>query len=300
MSWTDSAVALALPVLQSEGGDDPFPILAIGFIGGLVAIYWGWTRYRRYTLIRDTPTARVRSMAVGRTELEGTGRVAETAISAPFTDDPCLFTSWRIEEYQYDHDDNEHEWVTIGSGRDAVDFYLEDDTGRVLVRAGSHEVDFDLSDQHQRTISVGGSERPPPAVREFLANKRSDWDLGDFMDDPVAALGDVVKGGGFGSTGSTSNKRRYIQTVLPVDHHVYLFGNAQPRPVAEASDRRMGANEDLLEMVPDDATGLFLISDRKEGTLTEHYSRIAPVAMFGGLAVSAVSLYFLLSWYILV
>jgi hypothetical protein len=93
-------------ILQSNGGDDPFLFFLALFAGGLFAIYWGWRRYRRYTLIRDTPTATVRSMAVGRTELEGRAQPASETFSAPFTDEDCLYADWQVEEYRYDHDDD--------------------------------------------------------------------------------------------------------------------------------------------------------------------------------------------------
>ncbi|MEF8853886.1 MAG: GIDE domain-containing protein [Haloarculaceae archaeon] len=287
-----------LPVLQSSSSeDDPFFLIAAGFVGGLVAIYWGWRRYRRYMLVRDTPTEKVRSMAVGRTELEGTVRVDEPPLDAPFTGEDCVFATWSIGEYRDDPNDDDHEWQTIASGEDAIDFHLEDDTGRVLVRTGERDADVDLSNDHERTIHVDGHERPPPPVQEFIHGDREDWNLSELLDNPVDAITDVVSSEG--TVGSSSNDRRYIQTILPVDHHVYLFGSAQPRPVDEAADRELGANEDLLEMVPDSGTGLFLVSDRKEEKLTDYYSTMALLAIVGGLAVSAVGLYFLLSWYIM-
>lgn len=298
MYWLLATALDAVPVLQSSSSDDdPFFFIVAGFVGGLFAIYWGWTRYRRYMLVRDTPTEKIRSMAVGRTELEGTARVDGTPLDAPFTDEDCVFATWTIKEYRYDPEEEEHEWQTIASGEDAIDFYLEDDTGRVLVRAGQRDADIDLSNDHKRTIRVDGHESPPPEVQEFIYGDREDWNLSDLLDNPMNAITDAISSDG--TVGSSSNDRRYIQTILPVDHHVYLFGSAQPRPVEEATDREMGSNEDLLEMVPDGGTGLFLISDRKEEKLMDYYSKMAPLAIVGGLGVSAVALYFLLSWYIM-
>ncbi len=298
MYWLLAWGLAALPVLQSSSSDDdPFFLLVAGFGGGLFAIYWGWKRYRRYMLIRDTPTEKVRSMAVGRTELEGTVRVDGEPMDAPFTDDPCVFASWTIREYRYDSEDDEYEWQTIASGDDSRDFYLEDETGRVLVRAGKYDTDFDISSDNEVTISVDGSQTPPPEIREFIHDERDDWDLKQLLDNPLGAITDAISSDG--SVGGTSNDRRYSQTILPIDSHIYLLGRAEPRPIDEASDRQVGANEDLLEMIPDSATGLFLISDRKEEKLASYYSKMAPVAIFGGLALSAVCLYFLLDWYFL-
>jgi hypothetical protein len=287
----------ALVVLQSNGDDDPFLVLLFLFAGGLFAIYWGWKRYRRYTLVRDTPTAKVRSMAVGRTELEGRAQPAEETFSAPFTGEECLYADWQVQEYRYDQEDDRHEWVTIDSGELRTSFYLEDDTGRVLVTA-EEGADFDLSGDRRRTITVGGGQSPPAAVEDFIEAERGDGDLTNVLGDAAGSIAEVFTDDG--RIGHSSNRRRYTQSILPVGETVYVFGSARPVPVSEVPDREAGANEDLLAVEADGGTGMFFVSDRKEETLAKHYSRMAPLAVFGGLAASAVGLYFLLSWYVLV
>jgi len=295
MVGTDAA-ASGLSALLQSGDDDPFVFLLIMFAGGLVAIYWGWTRYQRYRVIQNTPTARVRSMAVGRVELEGRARVAEAALSAPFTDEDCLYADWRVEEYRYDPDDNDHDWVTIASGELRTPFYLEDDTGRVVVRA-DEGADFDLSNACHTRVTVGGSQSPPSVVSSFIEAERGDRDLTEVLGGAVGSLAEVFTDDG--RIGHSNNRRRYEQTILPVDESVYVFGSAQPAPVSEVPDREAGANEDLLAIEADGGTGMFFVSDRREETLAKHYSRMAPLAIVGGLAASALGLYFILAWYVL-
>lgn len=290
-----AALGQAAPIAQS-GDDDPFFFFAFLFVGGLYAIYWGWVRYRRYMLIRDTPTASVRSMPVGRVELEGTARVAEEPLEAPFTDEDCLYADWKIEEYRPDPDDNDDDWDTIASGTLATPFFLEDDTGRVLINADEGAA-FDLSGEYLETISVDGSEAPPPAIAEFIGDDSDDWDLGSFIENPAGAIAGAFEDDG--TIGHSSNDRRYTQHLLPVDESVYVFGGAQPVDVSEVPDREAGANEDLLAVGPDGGTDLFLISDRKEDALASHYSKMAPAAIVAGLAGSAIGLYFILDWYLL-
>lgn len=295
LSLIAGLAGVASPVLQSSSDDDPFLFFLFLFGGGLFLVYWGWTRYRRYTFIRDTPTATVRSMPVGRVELEGTARVAESALEAPFTDEPCLYADWHIEEYRYDPDDNDHDWVTIASGTLATPFYLEDDTGRVLIQAGE-DADFDLSDDNHRTIEVGGAGSPPPAVESFIETARDDTDLTSVLGDSVGSIAEVFTDDG--RIGDSSNRRRYTQNVLPVDSPVYVFGSSRPVDVSAVPDREAGANEDLLAVRRDDETDLFLISDQREDSLVDRYKSRAPLAVVGGLAASAIGLYFILSWYV--
>lgn len=296
MPWTATAASNlgTLPPAQS-GGDDPFLLFVGLFLGGLYAIYWGWTRYRRYRLVRDTPTAKARSVAVGRAELEGRARPADGALSAPFSEEACLYADWEIEEYRYDADDNRHEWVTIADGELTVPFYLEDDTGRILVEA-DRGADFDLSDDYRTEYTVGGTESPPAAIAAFIEAERGDVDLTTVLGDAVGSVAEVFTDDG--RIGHSSNRRRYTQTILPAGEPIYVFGSAQPVPVSAVPDRDAGANEDLLAVRADGGTGLFLVSDRPEEHLQSHYKRMAPIAIVGGLAASAIGLYFLLSWYV--
>lgn len=291
-----SAAPIGLAPIAQTGDDDPFFFFAILFVGGLYAIYWGWVRYRRYMLIRDTPTASARSMPVGRVELEGTARVANKPLQAPFTDEDCFYADWKIEEYRPDPNDEGDDWDTIASGTLATPFFLEDDTGRVLIEA-DESADFDLSGEHRQRISVDGAGSPPAEIAEFIADDSDDWDLGSFIDDPAAAIAEAFEDDG--TIGHSSNDRRYTQHLLPVDEPVYVFGGSQPVDVADVPDREAGANEDLLAVGPDGGTDLFLISDRKEETLANYYSKAAPTAIVAGLAGSAIGLYFILDWYVL-
>jgi hypothetical protein len=286
--------ATFLPV-QSGSGDDPFLLFAGLFVGGLFAVYWGWTRYRRYQLVRDTPTATVRSVAVGRAELEGQARPAERALSAPFSEAACLYADWEVEEYRYDADDDRHEWVTIASGQLTTPFFLEDETGQILIKA-DEGADFDLTDDHRSVWTVDGAGSPPPAIESFIEAERGDVELTNVLGDAAGSIAEVFTDDG--QIGHSSNRRRYTQTILPTDEHTYVLGSAQPVPVSVVPDRDAGANEDLLAIEADGGTDLFLVSDRNEERLQTHYKRMAPIAIVGGLAASAIGLYFILSWYV--
>ncbi|MHB9286146.1 hypothetical protein ACKVMT_03800 [Halobacteriales archaeon Cl-PHB] len=292
---------LASVVLASENEAELFFYLLVGFGAGLLAIYWGWNRYERYSLIRNTPTSKVRSMAVGRTELHGTATPVDAPLGAPFSNEPCLYADWSVEEYRHDPNDDGKDWQTIAQGELATPFFLEDGTGRVLVHA-SEDTDFDLSDANETTVTATGRRDTPAVITEFVETARtgtgdSDWGLDDLAANPLDTIRATFEGDG--RIGHSSNRRRYRQNVLPVESAVYVLGYARSRDVTEVPDRVAGANEDLLVVERDTSTDLFLVSDRTEAGLTDYYSTMAPVAIGGGLLVSTASLYFLLSWYLL-
>jgi hypothetical protein len=303
-------------VLQS-GGDDELVLLGVlllAFFGGLYLIYDGFTTWQLARLIQDTPTAKVRSMAVGRTELEGVVREHDGTIDVPYTDEECVHIDWRAErrERHTDKDGNTHyTWETIADGRETLWFDLEDDTGRVLVRADADEPEFDIRDDgHSTRDTFYQGERAPAQVTEFIRAFRNRTEGrpqedsgsdGEHVDETNAgmfdrmfdAAADFFDGGN--PLGQTHKRRRYSQTILPVGTDIYLYGSAEPRQGGSMET----SEADLLEIRRDSGTGEFLVADVSEEQLQDSYSKWGPLKIALGLGLSAIGLYFLLSRYLL-
>lgn len=260
----------AIPLESEDPGLTGMLVLLVFFGAGLLTVYKGFRSYKTSRLIKDTPTETVRSMAVGRTELEGVARDAGTTFDRPFTEGQCLYARYKIEEYDEDAGEDDADWDTIDSGTFDAPFYLEDDTGRALIEA-DQDPTFELSDSKKTRIKVGRTESEPEEVVEFLRTNTSisvssGGVSGVFFDDP----------------------RRYTEWVLPVDEEVYVFGGAHPR------DESSGANEDRLTIATDESTDRFIISDHGEESLASSYTRRAPMYVAFGLLVSSAALFFLL------
>lgn len=250
--------------------DDGLGMLAVGVLMGLWLIYDGFRTWQQLRLMQDTPTEPIRSVAVGRTELNGTAGVLEGTVDRPFTDGECLVATYEIEEYESD-DDGGH-WDTIDEGVIARDFALDDGTGTIRV-APTEDATYEISEQYRTELTVGGSEREPPAVREFLRTHSS------------AAAGDAT-----GLTGMLfDSKRRYTEAVIPPKTALYVLGGATP--MAEVAD----SNPDRLVLSRDEASDEFILSDKSEDALVSSYRWRAPAEIVGGLALSSVTLFLLLS-----
>ena len=161
--------------LSSHGGNDSntIAILGIGFVIGLGLVYLGAKKWRIARLIKNTPVERARSAAVGRTELDGQSRDAGLTYEQPYSDGECVYRHWQVEEYQKDSDpdDNSKDWVVVDSGTDVAPFYVEDETGRVLVDTTEGPT-FEISDGNTYSTTVGRGEEPPPEVRSFSGEKQ--------------------------------------------------------------------------------------------------------------------------------
>jgi hypothetical protein len=279
-----------LVVLANNSDDEGGLLIAlvVGFFFGLYLIYDGFNKWQTKRLIEDTPTEKVRSMAVGRTELEGVAKSVDDTVEAPFTDEECLHIDWEIEEWRKDNDDDDYHWETIARGARSVPFYLDDGTGKVPVRATEGDPTYEISDANRWRTTVGRGGSQPPEVREFIERHDSRHDDTSFFEEPVDALTDLVQSG---QIGSSNRKRRYSQEILPEESSIYLLGSAVPR---DATD---GGEQSLLEITRTESLDKLLLSDRSEEELESYYSKRGPLEIVGGLALSAICLGVLLLWF---
>lgn len=244
-------------VLATEDIIELVVLAALGFVVGLYFIYEGAQKYRKYALVRNTATERVRSIAVGRTELEGVARSAWETVDRPFSPGECLYAQWEIEEYR--STGRSDAWQRIGAGSYGVPFYLEDDTGRVLV-ADPSDATATLSDEHTRQRTVDGGRTPNARTQHFCRQQ--------------------------GIAPESSNERRYSQGVLPPETRTYVLGQA-----TELEEARGRDNEDRIQIERDESSDRFIISDRSEDQLVSHYRTRSLLKVFGGLALSGACLW---------
>ena len=291
--------------------------VALAFVGGLLVVYWGFQTYQFGRIIRDTPPEPIRSVAMGRTEITGEIRPATRVYDQPFTEGRCVYGELRVKEYEDTaDDDNDKQWKTVQTDSFSAPFYIEDDTGRMLVEPGEETI-YEIAEEHSVSISVGGGEPPPGPVREFLGRGSDTSSNGDggFGSKLRGLLGRLSPFGGdddeienpggdpeavdmaerdsddgtehierseLGSVSPTGNKRRYIQTVLPLSDEGYVFGGAtRPDP-----DESTPEEEDML-IQADPSTGEFIISDKDEFNLASTYRNRSVMYIAAGVVASA-------------
>lgn len=264
------ATSLSPYVVQSDS-DDPGIVVLFLILFGVISLYGGWQRYQSRRLVQDTPTETARSMAAGRTELEGRALPRGKPFFQPFGDGTAVVGYYRIEEYEKDSDDEGSDWKTKEFNEFTDPFFLEDETGRALIDADDG-VDLEISDENTTRITVGSTEEEPDVVKEFLRNHSS-------MGVPDSGLSGVVFG----------EKRRYTQKVIPPGEDVYVFGGATPRPDTE------GANAEGLVVGEEESTGRFVVSDMSEDTLVSQYGWSALGIIALGVVLLALAFYIIVT-----
>ena len=234
---------------------------------GALAFVHGFRSLRLQRLIRDTPTAKVRSLAMGLVELQGALR-GRSRVSAPFTNKDCVW--WEVE-LQTLRESNKglKSWQTVHSERSGHPFYIDDGTGTALIYPQGADV---------RAGSVVTEETHGFGVPEPYSGYMESRGLGMRH---LWAMGPM----------------RFRERVLDEGFAVFVLGRAEPKPHAV----EISMDEEVLAATGTDAIGAnhvrehdgrctavirkgpsdpaLLISDKSEKSMTTEYGFKA----FGGL-----------------
>lgn len=106
---------------------DRFTVMAgMAAVAGPFLFARGFMNFRKRQLIANTPTAKIRSMAIGLVEVNG---VAEprSLVSAPFSGRSCVY--WQVEVAVK----GKNSWSTVHRNSSGQPFFLRDETGLAMV-----------------------------------------------------------------------------------------------------------------------------------------------------------------------
>lgn len=250
-----ASVLVTGSIPAGEDAGDTFILLTIGYFVAGLAAYGGFTEWRELRLIRNTPTSKIRSMAMGTVELKGTAEQGpeDMILESPFSGEDCLFYRYQIEEYRQQGKNSS--WVTISQGKEGVRFVLDDGTGEVIVDPDGAELEIPPEGE----IRVNSEEQETEEIREFLNQEG--------ISGPGGLIGD--------------NDRRYKEWFVSPGEEVYVFGYASTE------------NDDKGEypiIKHDDREEMFMISDRSEKELRRSKKWESIFLVVGG-ASGTVALY---------
>lgn len=114
-------------------------------IVGIAGLWHGFSRMRRYRMIMDIPTSRIRSLAMGLVEIVGRA-VPDTLIHTRWSRIECVYFRYEVKEYRRHRSGKHtrHSWDTIDSGENRIPFFVDDDTGSVRVDPDGAEYNLDV------------------------------------------------------------------------------------------------------------------------------------------------------------
>jgi len=119
----------------------------------------------RRRLILNTPTSKVRSASMGLVELGGLA-VGPHIIHAPISGLACYY--YRTVAWQWKQEGRDKTWKKVAEETLNVPFYLDDNTGRMLVDPQGAEMDIHRDLREEYSDSFFSTNGVPASVTSFL------------------------------------------------------------------------------------------------------------------------------------
>jgi len=235
-------------------------LLAFFTLGGSFII-WGLLNYKWKRLIENIPTSKIRSIAMGLVEIFGNVvSKDESLLKSPFTQNPCVYYKYKIEELR--SSGKSTHWVTIKKGEENRLFFLQDDTGRVLVNATGAIIRLSKDTCYHSEL---GND-PPESVQQFIKSIKVDFE-------------------GFLGINKTM---KYTEWYIAPGDNLYIIGTATDNPFVEEASVEQGV-EDVM-ITKGDHEKFYYIADKKESTVLASFTKYTYSGIVLGLLFIALAL----------
>ena len=203
----------AISLVRSLDPEEYGFTLVFLIVAALIVFYCFIREWKRWHLIKDMPTARLRSAHQGYIELEGKGRsVADQPVFAPLSNHECLWYHSRIERKEtiLEQKRSRVEWKILYQHTSSNSFLLDDGTGTCLVNPEGAEIT-----SNEKLVWHGNTEWP--ARTKILDN-----------DSTIVAL---------------ASRYRYTEQLILPGQRLYLIGQLQTgSPAMEQPVREIARN----------------------------------------------------------
>ncbi len=234
---------------------------AIAFGFGLLLMWGGFSFLKRKRLIEDIPTSKVRSIAMGLTEVKGKAHAAAKKImTSPLTGEKCVYYKYAVEKLV--SSGKSSHWVKIKGENSSDPFFLQDNTGKVMIDPSKAEVNVKRSYHSQ---SKWGKD-PEPTVKKFLDNEKIRFE---------------------GSLFGMNYTMRYTEWIITPGTDVYVMGEAKDNPYVEEGTAQKGVEDIMISKGKDK---LMIISTKKENQIVKGLKWKAIGCLIGGFLISLVAL----------
>jgi hypothetical protein len=202
----------------------PIVCCAVGFCAGLYLFFNGFRLLRRRRLILDTPVSKIRSASMGMVELSGLA-VGPYTMTAPVTGHSCYYFRTVVWEYKRQDNGRSNKWVKVAAECMHVPFFLDDNTGQVMIDPRGAELDLHCDFQQQFSDSFFTTkEEVPPSVCLLLSRHGIDITgkikVEEFCIKPKNALFLL------GTLGDNPGLELTPQPIVDDDYSTLTLGNA--------------------------------------------------------------------------
>jgi hypothetical protein len=225
------------------------------FVGiGLALFFSGIISLQKKYMIENIPTSRTRGLAVGFVELYGKAVPGRTKLTSPLTKRECVYFSYRIVASDMQRSDG-----NVASGSMYLNFYLQDESGSVLVNMEGAKMDISPSYDSETLV-----EGFPDTVRQFC--------LENMIAGPVHAT----------------------ESIIAPNDKIYVLGTAARNPYYKEDSSNINQQDKLMIQKAND---VYYISDKHETKIISELRYKSVRGLAYGMAITLVSLAILFKYH---
>ena len=271
----------------------------VGFFAGIYFFFYGFRRLWQKRLIQNIPTSKIRSIAMGLVEINGIA-LPDVLLKGPYTNVPCVFYHIIVERLI--RTQKSAQWVKELELKSDIPFFVQDDTGAVMVDPAGAETDISL-----RYTNIEGGRR----YREYNIMEK----------EPIYVLGTAKRLESIEEQIQKEVERRIIEIIENPEEKIKLDVNKDMW--IDEKEWEM-ARDNIREQVRKDFEGVknnlhksshnvpghlqdivigkgeidrhFLISNKSEKELVEGYKLKVFFSIFGGVILTLICLKIILMY----
>jgi len=271
----------------------------IGICVGIYLFFKGFRKLWEKRLIQNVPTSKVRSIAMGLVEIAGKA-IADVLLTGPYTKTPCVFYHIIIERFV--RNKNSSNWVKEFEIKTDIPFFIQDDTGSVILDPVGVDIDLPLrymkregnkryKEYHimeRESVYVLGTAKRIDSVQERI-HKEVEKRIRDAIENPEG------------------KQKLDINKDMWIDEKEWVL--AREKIKQEVSEEFIRVGEQFKKSslsVPDHLENVvigkgeldrhFLLSNKNERELIEHFKHKAFLYIIGGSILTLICLKIVLSY----
>ncbi|MBR9682582.1 MAG: hypothetical protein GOV02_02815 [Candidatus Aenigmarchaeota archaeon] len=230
----------------------------ISLIIGLIVFAFGINFFKKKQMIENIPTSKVRSLAMGLAEVQGTAvALKDKILKSPFTNKNCIYYKYSVEEYH--HSKNGGYWATVKSGDKRSLFWLKDKTGMVLVNPKGADIDIPKDWRFHPTLFNSSPQKK-------VENKIKSF----FKKEKIA----------YTSFFGFKRNLRFTEYYIAPRDKLYILGTAGDNPHKKEASAMHSVEDIMMQQGKDEK--FFYISDKHEKTLLKSLAWKVYGSLLGG------------------
>jgi hypothetical protein len=240
-------------------------VYIVGILVGIYYIYKGFQWLNEKRLIEELPTSKVSSIGTGLVEVSGKAVPCVRSFRGPFTDKDCAHYICKVERLI--RNNRGDEWLLINNEVMGDYFYLQDDTGKVLVYV--KDAHYEIPTRFELKIDVLSKDMPDS--------------LNNYLEAKHLKTRELLK---------YKSKLRFTEYDIEVSDKLFVLGTAEKNPLIDKNI----LEEDLVNVMiaNGDNNDKFVISKMSEQELLKKLAKNSFLGRFGGGTLIIVCIYLFL------